>query len=461
MEKTLIGREEWIALPEIGLPAVKVRVDSGAKTSALHAFNIQTFEKSGKPWVRFDIHPIQNNRRILRTCEAPMVDKRMVTSSNGSSEERYVIGTTVKLGEHSWSTEITLTNREAMGYRMLLGRETMRGRLLVDPDLSFCIQEIADSDAKALYEITKPIKSNLRIAVLATNPALYSNQRLMEAGEARGHEMVFLNARSCYMNINTSQPEIHYEGKQIDRVDAVIPRLRPSMTFYGCAVLRQFQSMGAFCMNDAVSINRSRDKLRALQLMANKGIDMPVTGFASSPQNTRDLIKMVGDAPLVVKLLEGTQGMGVVLAETNKAAESVINAFKSLKANILVQEFVKEANSTDLRCFVIDDQVVGGMKRVAAEGEFRANLHLGGRAEAVELTPEERETAIKASQAIGLKVAGVDILRSSSGPKVIEVNSSPGLQGIEEIVGQDLAGEIIESIERHVIGSLEEATQAA
>lgn len=290
----------------------------------------------------------------------------------------------------------------------------------------------------------------MRIVVLASNRDLYSNQRLLEAGKKRGHDMRFINISYCYMNISSEKPKVHYRGGELlDKVDAIIPRIKPSITFYGAAVARQFQTMGVYCLNDSVAVARSRDKLRSLQLLSRNAIAMPVTGFADSPLDTKDLIKMVGGAPLVVKLLEGTQGKGVVLAETNKAAESVINAFKSLNTHILVQEFVKEAQGRDIRCFVIGNKVVGAMQREAAEGEFRANLHLGGKASAIKVTAEEKRIAVKATKVMGLKVAGVDIIRSKTGPKVLEINSSPGLEGIEGATGLDIAGMMIEHIENN------------
>ncbi|MFZ9034648.1 MAG: 30S ribosomal protein S6--L-glutamate ligase [Francisellaceae bacterium] len=294
-----------------------------------------------------------------------------------------------------------------------------------------------------------PKKSGLKIAVLASNPELYSNKRLIEAGEERGHEMIFLNIQQCYMKLDGTQPEVHYKDNHIlTDIDAVIPRIKPKLTFYGCALTRQFDSIGSYCLNAADAITRSRDKLFSLQLLRNNGIAIPLTGFANSPANTKDLIKMVGGAPLIVKLLEGTQGRGVVLAETTKAAESVINAFKSLQANLLVQEFIKEAQGRDLRLFVIDDKVIAAMERVAAAGEFRANLHQGGSARIIKTTQQERKLAIKAAKAMGLKVAGVDIIRSNKGPLLLEVNSSPGLEGIETATNIDIAGLMIQSIEK-------------
>jgi ribosomal protein S6--L-glutamate ligase len=288
----------------------------------------------------------------------------------------------------------------------------------------------------------------MKIAILSRNPKLYSTRRLIEAAQGRGHEVRVLDVLRCYMNITSMHPEIHYKGEKIEGFEAVIPRIGASVTFYGAAVLRQFEMMGVLPLNESVAITRARDKLRSLQLLSRKGLGLPVTGYAHKPDDVQDLIKMVGGAPLVIKLLEGTQGIGVVLAETQKAAESVIEAFMGLKANILVQEFIKEAGGSDLRCFVIGDKVVATMKRQAKEGEFRSNLHRGGSASIVRITPEERSTAVRA-ETMGLNVAGVDLLRSRHGPVVMEVNSSPGLEGIERATGQDIAGMIIEFIEKN------------
>ncbi|HSG59947.1 MAG TPA: 30S ribosomal protein S6--L-glutamate ligase [Pseudomonadales bacterium] len=291
----------------------------------------------------------------------------------------------------------------------------------------------------------------MKIGVLASNPDLYSNRRIIEAGEARGHEMVFLNIKQCYMKLDADAPEVHYRGGNVvNDLDALIPRIRPSITFYGCALTRHFESLGVYVQNNAESIASSRDKLYSLQLLQKSGLDIPTTGFANSPADTNDLIQMVGGAPLIVKLLEGTQGKGVVLAETDKAAESVINAIKSLRANLLVQEFVKEADGKDLRCFVIGGKVVSSIMRTAAPGEFRANIHQGGTASVVKITPAERKLAIKAAKTLGLQVAGVDIIRSSKGPLLLEVNSSPGLEGIETATGNDIAGAMIAAIEKRL-----------
>lgn len=287
----------------------------------------------------------------------------------------------------------------------------------------------------------------MKIAILSRNNNLYSTRRLKEAGEARGHEVDIIDTLHCYMDVTRSRPAVRYAGEQLPYYDAVIPRIGASITFYGTAVVRQFEMMGTFCVNESVAISRSRDKLRSLQLLSRKDVGLPRTGFASKPDDIPDLIKNVGGAPLVVKLLEGTQGIGVVLADTNKTAEAIIEAFMGLKANILVQEFIKEAGGADVRCFVVGNKVVAAMKRQGAEGEFRSNLHRGGSAKLVRLTKDERATAINAAKAMGLNVCGVDILQSNNGPVVMEVNSSPGLEGIEKATNKDVAGMIYEFIE--------------
>jgi ribosomal protein S6--L-glutamate ligase len=289
----------------------------------------------------------------------------------------------------------------------------------------------------------------VKIAILSRNSKLYSTRRLVEAARARGHQVQVLDVLRCYMNITSHRPGIHYKGEDLEQFDAVIPRIGASVTFYGTAVLRQFEMMGVYPLNESVAIARARDKLRALQLLSRKGIGLPITGFANKPDDIEDLIDMVGGPPLVIKLLQGTQGIGVVLVEHRQAAQSVIESFLGLKASVLVQEYIGEAGGADIRAFVIGDKVVAAMKRQARAGEFRANLHRGGTASVIRVTPEERSTAVRAARTMGLNVAGVDMLRSNHGPVVLEVNSSPGLEGIEGATGKDLAGMIIQFIERN------------
>jgi ribosomal protein S6--L-glutamate ligase len=289
----------------------------------------------------------------------------------------------------------------------------------------------------------------MKIAILSRKASLYSTKRLKEAGEKRGHEVLVVDYLRCYMDITSLRPKVIYQGKALEEFDAVVPRIGASQSFYGTAVVRQFEMMGVYPTNESQSISRSRDKLRSLQLLARKGIGLPVTGFAHSTKDIDGLIATVGGPPLVIKLIEGTQGVGVILAETRKAARAVIEAFRGLEANILVQEFIREAGGSDIRCFVVGEKVIAAMKRQAAPGEFRSNLHRGGTAEKVKLTPEERSAAVRSAKAMGLNVAGVDLLRSNHGPVVMEVNSSPGLEGIEKTSGVDVAGKIIEFVEKN------------
>jgi ribosomal protein S6--L-glutamate ligase len=289
----------------------------------------------------------------------------------------------------------------------------------------------------------------MRIAILSRNPKLYSTRRLVEAGEVLGHQVDVIDTMHCYMDITSSRPSVRYKGKPLPYYDAVIPRIGASVTFYGTSVVRQFEMMGTFSINESVAISRSRDKLRSLQLLSRKGIGMPRTGFAHHADKIDDLIKNVGGAPVVIKLLEGTQGIGVVLADTQKTAEAIIEAFMGLNANILVQEYIKEAGGADIRCLVVGGKVIAAMKRQAAEGEFRSNLHRGGSASIVRLSPAERKTAVDAAKTMGLNMCGVDILRANSGPVVMEVNSSPGLEGIEAATGKDVAAMIIQFLEKN------------
>tara|TARA_R110002074_G_scaffold149035_4_gene301216 strand:- start:37799 stop:39169 length:1371 start_codon:yes stop_codon:yes gene_type:complete len=447
----IIGSEEWCVFGDLGIPAIKARVDSGAKTSSLQAANIKIVNRGANEWVKFEVSPLQENRSIAIECQARLVDRRMVKSSSGISEVRLVIKTPVTIGDCTFDIELTLANRDTMEFRMLLGREALNERFIVNPAVNYQLQSFEDTEVNKLYAPYFKEKSGLKIALLASNPLLYSNKRLMEAAEARGHEIVFLNVEQAYMKLDAHSPEIRYRGGAILKdFDAVIPRIKPAVTFYGCALIRQFKNLGVYCQNSAEAISQSRDKLFASQLFSNNDIHIPITGFAKSPMDTKDLIKMVNGAPLIIKLLESTQGKGVVLAETNKAAESVINAFKSVNTNILVQEFIKEANGQDIRCFVVNGRVVASMQRQAQKGEFRANIHQGGIASIIKITPEEKKLALKAAKVLNLAVAGVDIIRSNKGPLLLEVNSSPGLEGIENATGKDIANAMIMAIEKRL-----------
>ena len=445
-----IGWEEWVSLPTLGLPALRAKIDTGARTSALHAFDIEAFGPASAPKVRFAIHPIPGRDDVSIPCSAPIIDRREVTSSNGESEWRFVIQSDILLGGHRWPIEITLTDRSQLTYRMLLGRQALRDDMIITPSTRFCQPtKTYDVYHSAAVKAAAPTRA-LRIAVLSREENTYSTRRLVEEGEKRGHVVEVIDTTRCYMAINKLAPEVHYDGKRLARYDAIIPRIGASITPYGCAVIRQFETIGTYCVNPSDGILASRDKLHAHQILARHRIGMPATAFAASPKDTGNLIGLVGSTPLIVKLLESTQGKGVVLAETRKAAESVISAFRGLKANFLVQHFVKEAAGEDVRCLVIGGRVVAAMKRVAAEGDFRSNLHQGGHAQAVRITKTERDAAVRAARAFRLDMAGVDLLRSEDGPKVLEVNSSPGLEGIEKASRKNVAALLYDEIEKKV-----------
>ena len=447
MSNNFVGWEEWVSLPELNLPALVVKTDTGADLSALHAFNIQTFGKEDNLMVRFGINPIDNDERFSIFCSERVIDQKNITSSNGISELRYVIETEIIIGDVKKKIPVTLTNRENMKYKMIIGRSALDG-FKISADKSF-LQTTLNYD---LYKKVKNYNHRraLRIGILSLEPNNYSNLKIIAAAENNGHHCEILNTKRCYLNIESDNPEVHYDGSVLPHYDVIIPRIGPSITKYGMAVVRQFEAMGTFCLNSSASIGTSRDKLAAHQALAFNRISMPDTAFANSPRDTQNIIDLTSGGPLVVKLLESSQGRGVVLAETKKAASSVISAFQKLNAAFIVQDFVKGANGSDIRLFVISGKVVASMMRSASDDDFRSNLHAGGKASKVKITQEERKIAKEATKAMGLNIAGVDILRSTDGPKVLEVNSSPGLQGIETINNINVASLIIDYIEKRL-----------
>lgn len=449
--KIIVGSEEWCAFPQLAIPAIKARVDSGAKTSSLHAFNIKPFKRANQAWVSFEVHPLQNNRRTIIRCEAEIVDKRSVKSSSGIAEKRYVIRTSLEHRGASWDIELTLTNRDSMGYRMLLGREAMVGRILVDPSASFLGGNIHSKKLEREYARHTQDSSGLNIGLLADDQEHTSNERLIEAAEERGHRIQFYDIKQCYMKLDSETPEIHYRGgKLLNELDAVIPRVRSELTYYGCALIRQFETIGIYTFNSAESINNTSDKVFCLQQLLRNGVSIPTTGLADSPIDTDELLDIVEGAPLLVKLLEGHQGKGVVLAETNKAGESLINAFKSLKANLLVQEYIREAEGKDIRLLVVEGKVIAAMQRQTSALEFRDNQNRRVSNSAIKITAEEKRLAIKAAKIMNLKVAGVDIIRSRKGPLILDISASPRIEDIEEVSGKDIAGAMIRAIERQL-----------
>ena len=447
MKNINVGWVEWLSLPDLGISAIEAKTDTGAKTSALHAYNIQPFGKK-KRKVRFAINPIKDNPEIAIYCSADLFDQREITSSMGSKEIRYIIKTSIQIGDVTKEIELSLTNRENLNYRMILGRSALDG-FIVDPNSSFLQKKLDYSVYKKIKSKIK-LKRSLRIGVLTREPNNYSIKRLIEEAEKNDHVVETIDTKRCYLKIHSQNPEVHYNGKALPIYDVVIPRIGPSITFYGMSVVRQFQAMGTFCINSAQSIGNSRDKLAAHQLLARVGIPMPNTAFANSPKDTKSLLELSNDIPLVIKLLQSSQGKGVILAESKKAASGMISAFQRIGAPFIAQEFIEEANGEDLRCFVVGRKVVGSMIRKAADGDFRSNLHSGGTAKNIKITKQERIIALNAARALGLNVAGVDLIRSSSGSKVLEVNSSPGIEGIEKATKKNIAGSIIKFIEENV-----------
>ena len=450
----VLGWEEWVALPDLGLPALKAKVDTGAKSSALHAFAIEPFGRAERPRVRFGVHPIPERPDIEVTCSSDVLDRRQFTSSNGETESRFVIASKISIGGRAnpvreWPIELSLTNREQMSYRMLLGRQGIGEDMIVQPSLSFQ-QPLLGYEVYDGFRAAPATRRPLRLLLLTREPNNYSNTRLKEAAEARGHELEMVDTSRLVMALDGHRPVITLEGRPLEHYDAVIPRIGASMTHYGLAVVRQFEMLGCFCLASAEAIGRSRDKLLAHQTLAREQIPMPRTAFAFSDKDTKDLIELIGGPPLILKLLASSQGKGVVLADSAKAAQSMIGALRGVDAHFLVQEFVAEANGADLRCFVVGGKVLAAMRRQAPADDFRANIHMGGTAEAVKLDKTERRMAVAAAKAIGLPVAGVDLLQTKDGPKVLEVNSSPGLEGIEQVSGKDLAGPIIDLVAANV-----------
>lgn len=447
MSELDLGWEEWAALPELGVPAILAKTDTGAFTSALHAYAIEPFGPIGRPLVRFVVQPWPGRPDIEIVCSAPLLGRREITSSNGDSAWRHVISTMVQIGTRSWPIEITLADRTGMRYHMLLGRRALAD-VRVDPSQS-CLQGILGYGLYA-KSAPPPVKRSLRIALLTQEAENYSCKRLIAAAEARGHVIEALETRRCFMNINSAKPEVHYEDRVLPRFDAIIPRIGPGITQYGCAVVRQFAMTGAHCLNSADAIAVSRDKLLAHQILARYGVPMPVTVFASAATDVAAILPIVGGVPLVIKLLQASQGRGVVLAESEAAARSVIGAFQDMEANILVQQFVAEAKGADIRLLVIGGKVITAIKRQAQNGDFRSNLHRGGKAEPIRPTKEEKELAVRAARIMGLEAAGVDILRAHDGPKILEVNSSPGLKGIESVTGENIADHMIAHLEKRL-----------
>jgi ribosomal protein S6--L-glutamate ligase len=431
MEKKTVGRFEKIDLPDLELFNLDAKIDTGADTSSLHCSCIEVNETTKT--VRFNLldetHPDYDKKNI----EMPVKRMKWVKSSNGQKEYRVYIQTKIVILDTTYNIELSLADRSKMSSPMLIGRRFLHNRFLVD------VSKIGSENGKSI-----------KLAILSKGPNLYSTKRLYEAAKQKGWEVEVINYVKCNTTIENENLKIFYNDRELTEIDAIIPRIGASYTFFGAAIVRQFELMDVFSANSSISITRARDKLRCHQILAKHGVGMPKTVFATKVEDVSTIIEQVGGAPLIIKMLEGTQGVGVVLSETKKAAQSVLEAFYGLKVNLLVQEFIEEAKGADLRAFVIDGKVVAAIKRQGLESDFRSNIHRGGSAKQIKLSKEERDLAVKAAKVMGLGIAGVDMLQSARGPLVMEVNASPGLEGIEKATGIDIAGKIMDYIEKQL-----------
>ncbi|MFS4438096.1 RimK/LysX family protein [Paracoccaceae bacterium GXU_MW_L88] len=443
-----LGWQEWVSLPDLGLPAVLAKVDTGARTSALHAYNITPIEGTEGNRVAFSFHPDPDQPDLELHCEADVVDRREVISSNGVPELRYVISTDLAIGGERWPIEVTLTDRGSMAYRMLLGRTGMPEGVVVAPATAFNQPKLG-FDAYEDAPRTDAARS-LSLAILTQAPKGRSTRRLVDAAEARGHEVRLIDTARCYMNIRTAQAEVHYDGAPLPPLDAVIPRIGSSIARYGAAVVRQFQTTGSYTLNGPTGILAARNPLLAHQLLARYHVAMPHTAFARSPQDSDNLVHLVGEGPRMIRLLEGEAGHSDVFADSDKAAISVVNAFGGLGADFLVQDYVADMEGGLVRAIVLGGKLVGALRYQPA-GKGRAALRQGG----VKLTREERDMAQRAATALGLDLAGIDLVRTEDGPKVVDVTCSPSLRGIDGET--DLADLVIAHIEAQLAPTLRRA----
>jgi len=442
-----LGWEEWCALPALNLPALKVKVDTGARTSALHAFDIEPFGPEGAPMVRFAVHPIAGRHDLVVRCTAPVHDRREVTSSNGETEYRYVILSDIVIGPRQWPVELTLTDRGAMAYRMLLGRQALGDDTIVTPATGFCQPTLSyDVYPAARRTATAPDRP-LSLAILSREPDGYSPRRLADEAAERGHSARIIDTARCYMAMNALSPEVHYDGAPLPRFDAVIPRIGASLSAYGAALVRQFETIGIHCLNGSDAITSSRDPIHAHQLLSRYHIGMPATAFAASPKDTDNLIALVGRAPLVLKLLDSPTGNGMVRADTRSAAQSVIGAFRGLKANFLVQDYLPDAAGRDIRCLVLGGKFIAALERKSpGNGELPSTPHT----QLAKTTKAERDTAGKAARTFKLGLASVDLLRTPEGPKVLSLSATPGLSRFETATGRNIAALVLDHLEQRL-----------
>ncbi len=436
--RMIVGWRELVSLPEWGVEDVVAKIDTGARTSALHVEDIRELPDNR---VTFNIVLSRKNPKNRVPVEATLRRMTRVRPSSGKMQTRYVVATRMLLGGIEKEIEISLVRRDNMLCRMLLGRRAMEGDFLVD------------AGRKRLHapDVRRKLgEKKMDIAILSRSPGAYSTRRLKEAAEARSMNVKILDTLGFSISLEEQYPDLYFRGRPVGHYDAVVPRIGASITYFGTAVVRQFEQMGVFAANTSLGITNSRDKLRSLQILSRHDIGIPATAFVRRKQDVLPTIERLGGAPVIIKLLEGTQGVGVILADTEKVAEAIIETLQTAKQNVLVQKFVAESKGRDVRAIVVGDQVVAAMRRVAQGQEFRSNVHRGGKTESVNLDAEYERTAVRSAQIMGLKVAGVDMLEGKDGPQVMEVNSSPGLEGIEGATGVDVAGAIMAYIQEHV-----------
>ncbi|WP_108482501.1 RimK/LysX family protein [Oceaniglobus ichthyenteri] len=433
-----LGWEEWCALPNLNLPALKVKVDTGARTSALHAFDIEPGGTADAPWVKFAVHPIPGRHDLVVRCTAPIHDRREVTSSNGETEYRYVILSDITIGPKTWPVELTLTDRGAMAYRMLLGRQALGDHAVVSPGQSFCQPQLSYACYPAARRTTPVPDRPLSIAILSRDGTGYTSRCLLDEARERGHKAEIIDTMRCYMAMNALAPEVHLGGAPLPRYDAIIPHIAAGSTPYGAALVRQFETIGTHCLNSSDAIIASRDSMHMHQLLARAHIAIPATAFAASPRDSEYLIPLVGQAPVALKLLDPTTPTGMIKADSPAAAGSVIRAFRGLKANLLVQEFQHQTRG-DIKCLVLGGKLIAALARKTAN----ADTHT----QPVKPTKAERLLAQKAARALKLTLASVDILRTVDGPKVLSLSATPGLSRFETASGTNIAGLILDHLE--------------
>lgn len=442
--KIAVGWEEWIGMPDIGLPAILAKVDTGARTSALHSFAFEEIEIDGVTHIHFGVQPTADDPKLHVWCNAPLIDYREVISSNGMAEMRPFVQVELHLAGQSWPIELSLTNRETMNYRMLLGRTAMEGRIVVDP-FGACINGVPEGDFYG-HHLEESASKELSIGILTCAPNAYSTQRLVEAIEQKGHSVDLIDIARCTLQVDAQNPGLFLRGEPLPRFDAIIPRIGAPITQHGLAVVRQCELLGSYVLNGASSIAAARDKLWSYQFLAKAGIEVPSTFSAFNGRDGRAMVHKVGDGPYVLKTRKSERGRGVLLAPDRNTAKSLLDAFDDLDEKLLVQPFLQAENNSDLRIMVLGKKVIAAAQRTAKAGDFRANYHQGGKAKKVKISKLERQMALRAAKALGLRFAGVDLMRTEVGPVVIEVNASPGLEGIESATGLDLSGRVIDYV---------------